>query len=185
MLFQFPGSDGVRYCFLLSDKLEPFIIIVAVSPQYGKLRRLQPHHIEDLHTAIVAFKDRYGVLNVGHFEVWKATLVYFLFLLAELPFFFSSRPKESYHYTPLDDREEADSLAASGQLSYSSKAHSTHFHLKIRVATGMYKERFPVLQLVDFDKLRECTDHVKYNYRRETVSWAEVKAMMERDVLPA
>lgn len=154
MLFQFRGSDGVRYCFLLSDKLEPFIIIVALSPTYGKLHRLTHMQLDDLFTAVVAFKQRFGI------------------------------EAESYHYTPLAEREEADSLVATGSLSRGGKTHSTHFHLKLRIATGMYKERFPVLQLIDFDKLRTCCDHVQYNYARETVPWPQVKAMMERDAIP-
>ncbi len=123
MQFQFQARDNLRFCFLVSDKLEPYMIIVALSPAHGKLLRLTKRQIDDCYTAIVAFKQRFGVDN------------------------------ESYHYTPCAEREQADAAVAAG-MSREAKAHSTHWHLKMRIATGMYKQQFPILQLLDFDHLR-------------------------------
>jgi hypothetical protein len=151
LLFQFKGTDDVRYCFLLSDKLEPFVIITVLCPRLGKLRRLKRKHVGELHAALDAFRQRFGIAD------------------------------ETYHYTSLSERDATEAFAASGQVSGAGKAHSAHFHLKMRIATGMYRQRFPVLQLFDFDKLRAQCDHVRHNYARETLSWEQVRPLVEAD----
>ena len=154
LLFQFKGTDGVHFCFLLSDKLEPFVIITALCPRRGKLRRLQRSQVGELDAALDAFRQRFGIAD------------------------------ETYHYTGLSEREQTESFAAAGHVSSAGKAHSAHFHLKMRIATGMYKQRFPVLQLFDFDRLRLNCDHVRHNYARETLSWPEVRRAIEADATP-
>lgn len=151
MLFQWRGTDDVRFCFLLSDKLEPFIIITLLCPRRGKLRRLARAQVGELAAALQAFRERFGIAD------------------------------ETYHYTPLQEREETDAFASAGGVAMSSKAHSSHFHLKMRIATAMYRQRFPVLQLFDFDALRAGVDHVRHNYARETHPWAIVVREIERD----
>ena len=99
---------GVFYCFFLSDKLEPFVIITAVHPVEGKLHRLTHAQVDDLQAALRAFKDRHGVHD------------------------------ETYHYTSLAERDEAEVFSrAGGAAAKASKAHSAHFHLKMRIATAM------------------------------------------------
>ncbi len=94
---------GVFYCFLLSDKLEPFVIIIALHPQHGRLARLAPAQVADLREAIRHFKDRFGIND------------------------------ETYSYT----QEEARVAAGAGGVAVQNKAHSSHFHLKMRIATAM------------------------------------------------
>ncbi len=103
MLFQRP-LRGVHYCFFLSDKLEPYIIVTAVDPVRGRLPRLTLAQTADLREALDLFKTRYGITS------------------------------ETYHYTPAEER--ADAAAHCGGALH-AKAHSAHFHLKMRIATAM------------------------------------------------
>eukprot|EP00043_Microstomoeca_roanoka_P009752 m.92976 g.92976 ORF g.92976 m.92976 type:complete len:231 (+) comp14683_c0_seq1:89-781(+) len=154
LVFQHEGVDRVRYCFFISDKLEPFITITVLSPEEGKLERLSSLQVVELEEALTRFKSRFGIVG------------------------------ETYHYTPLTERQETDEFVRQQSVHMSSKAHSTHFHLKMRIATEMYKDKFPVLQLMDFDRMRRTLDHIKYNYSRHTVPWDAVKQQMQRDALP-
>lgn len=61
LLFQHKGGYGVRYCFFISDKLEPYIIITAVSPVEGKLQRLAKSQVEELEEGVKRFKEQYGI----------------------------------------------------------------------------------------------------------------------------
>eukprot|EP00041_Stephanoeca_diplocostata_P027328 m.750340 g.750340 ORF g.750340 m.750340 type:complete len:109 (-) comp23157_c0_seq7:395-721(-) len=89
---------------------------------------------------------------------------------------------ESYHYTSLAERDGTDSFVARGGASRQQKSHSSHFHLKMRIASGMLLQRLPVHALLDLDVLRQKVEPVKYNYTRDTVPWDEVKALMEKDI---
>lgn len=146
-------QQGVFFCFFLSDKLEPFIIVTALHPTHGKLGRLTAAHVEGLRVALHAFKERHGIHD------------------------------ETYHYTPLTEREQTEAFHRGGGAAAHNKAHSAHFHLKMRVATAMYRLRFPVLGLFDFDRLRAACEPVRYNYARETVPLARVMAAIEADAL--
>ncbi|EGD72693.1 hypothetical protein PTSG_04422 [Salpingoeca rosetta] len=154
LIFQHPGADNVRYCFFISDKLEPFITITVLSPDEGKLGRLTAQQVVELEEGITRFKTRFGIVG------------------------------ESYHYTPLQERRETDEFVRQTSVDRASKAHSTHFHLKMRIATEMYKDKFPVLQLMNFDSMRRTLDHIKYNYSRTTVPWDRVKAQIQHDAIP-
>ena len=44
---------------------------------------------------------------------------------------------ETYHYTSYAERMATDAFVAGGGASRSSKAHSSDFHLKIRVSSAM------------------------------------------------
>lgn len=78
---------------------------------------------------------------------------------------------------------ETEQFFATGGVSASSKAHSSHFHLKMRIATEMYKAKFPILQIIDFDTMRCSVDHVRYNYSRENQQWEQVKPEMLEDAI--
>lgn len=151
LLFHHKAGD-IYFCFFLSDKLEPFIIITAVHPIYGKLGQITRTHFEELKAAIHLFKQKYGIEG------------------------------ESYHYTPMDERKETDNFVASGGTSMSSKSHSSHWHLKMRIGTNMYKDRFPILQLFNFDSLRTKLEPVEYNYKRETCSHEKMLQEVEKDL---
>jgi hypothetical protein len=70
---------------------------------------LSQNQVEDLKLAIHAFKERYGIKD------------------------------ERYHYTPLGEREETERFFKGGGTASHNKAHSAHFHLKMRIATAMYR----------------------------------------------
>ena len=144
-------KEGVHYCFFLPDKLEPFVTITAVHPTDGKLQRLDTAQAECLNSAIQEFKAKFGIHS------------------------------ESYHYTSLTERQETDQYARGGGVGASMKAHSSHFHLKMRVATGMCKERMPVLRMFDLDKARQMLEPVRYTYSRETISYEDVMKLIRRD----
>jgi len=145
--------QGIFYCFFLSDKLEPFIIITAVHPVDGKLVTLNSCQVADLREAIKAFKAKYGI------------------------------SEETYHYTGLGERQATDEFSRAGHCGGNNRSHSSHFHLKMRIATGMYKQRFPVLNLFDFDMLRQMVEPVGYNYNRETVSFEKVMRQIQEDAV--
>mmetsp|Transcript_8010 Transcript_8010/g.20576 ORF Transcript_8010/g.20576 Transcript_8010/m.20576 type:complete len:233 (+) Transcript_8010:862-1560(+) len=148
--------NDVFYCFFISDKLEPFIIITAVDPQSwsGKLHRLSYSQVNDLKTAIVAFKQKYGI------------------------------SEESYHYTGMQERAGTDDFSRAGGCANMNRSHSSHFHLKMRIATGMYMQRFPVLSLFDFHKVRQVVEPVRYNYSRDTVPFSDVMQQIMADAHP-
>jgi hypothetical protein len=149
------NTNGVFYCFLISDKLEPFIIITAVDPESwgGKLHNLTLAQVKDLKDAISSFKAKYGI------------------------------SEETYHYTGMGERNATDEFHRGGGCASNSRSHSSHFHLKMRIATGMYKARFPVLNLFDFEKLRTVAEPVRYNYSRDTVSLEAVMKQIEAEIV--
>ena len=42
----------------------------------------------------------------------------------------------------------------------------------------------PIFELVKMGELKSTVEPVKYNYSRDTVSWEECLANMQRDTLP-
>eukprot|EP00041_Stephanoeca_diplocostata_P027323 m.750412 g.750412 ORF g.750412 m.750412 type:complete len:264 (-) comp23157_c0_seq14:729-1520(-) len=126
----------LSFCFFLSDKIEPYAIITAVNHHTGRLRQLNQAQFDQLCAAINDFKTRFGVVG------------------------------ESYHYTSLAERDGTDSFVARGGASRQQKSHSSHFHLKMRIASGMLLQRLPVHALLDLDVLRQKVEPVKYNYTR-------------------
>lgn len=151
LIFQHAGESNVRYCFFISDKLEPFITITVLSPDEGKLCELSHQQVVELEEAINRFKACFGIVG------------------------------ETYHYTGLQERRETDEFVRQTSVEHRSKAHSSHFHLKMRIATQMYKDKFPVLQLMNFDSMRQTLDHIKYNYSRPTVPWERVLQQIKAD----
>ena len=90
---------------------------------------------------------------------------------------------ETYHYTGLGERDNTESFVSrgGGGAGQGNKAHSSHFHLKMRIATAMLVQRLPIHGLLDVDKLRRDAEPVRYNYTRESGPWADVKAQMQAD----
>eukprot|EP01147_Barroeca_monosierra_P005837 gene5837-9040_t len=154
LIFHSPAESGVTWCFFISDKLEPFITITALSQDEGKLSKLSSAQVVELEEALQQFKKRFGIVG------------------------------ESYHYTSLEERQETDQFVRETSVDMRSKSHSSHFHLKMRIATEMYKDKFPVLKLMNFDELRRTVDHIMHNYSRETLSWEQVKPLIEKDAQP-
>jgi hypothetical protein len=146
-------NNEVTFCFFLSDKLEPFVIITALEPKQGKLKQLRKNHLIELGAIIANFKNKYGIA------------------------------KESYHYTPLHERNETDDHTRNGIIRSKNKSHSSHWHLKMRVATAMMKEKLPIFQLFDIETVKQKVEPVQYNYSRETKTWEQVYAEMEKDVV--
>lgn len=72
------------YEFHLSDKFEPYAIAIVIHRDRGKLIRLSKTHVQDLESAVRAFKHKYGIVN------------------------------ERYHYTPYAERMETDSFVKQG-----------------------------------------------------------------------
>ena len=127
-------------------------VIVSVIGPRGRLPFLSCAQLDLLVVAIQEFKEAYGISD------------------------------ESYHYTPAKERLETDLFVREGGADRHMKAHSSHFHLKMRIATGMYLDAVKVLGLVDFAYLRKELEPVRYNYSRESVSFEVVVEMMKKDV---
>ena len=141
------------YGFFASDKLEPYVIVSAISAGGGRLSRLTHAQLDALLAAIGEFKSMYGISD------------------------------EKYHYTSLGERQETDRFVGAGGADKHSKAHSSHFHVKIRVATRMYEDAVGVLRLVDFGRLRTELEPVAYNYSREAMGRDAAERMMREDCI--
>ena len=92
----------------LSDKFEPFAVVAAIHRERGKLMRLNPDQLADLELVLAEFRQKFGLRG------------------------------ETYHYTSYEERMATDAFVAGGGASTASKAHSSDFHLKIRVSSAMY-----------------------------------------------
>lgn len=145
--------DGQHYCFFMSDKLEPFVIITVVDPVRGKLHRLTQTQVGHLDRAVANFRQRFGVTG------------------------------ETYHYTGLEERNDTETFVRGGGANRANKAHSAHFHLKMRIGTAMMTRYLPVLGMFDFGRVREQVEPVRYNYSRQTASWGETLDAIKRDSL--
>jgi len=76
-LLYFEEFEGDYFCFFLSDKFEPFMIITVVSGTTGeRLVNISARHVTFLFQAIGRFKEKYGIQG------------------------------ESYHYTGIEERLE-------------------------------------------------------------------------------
>lgn len=140
--------DGIYFIYKMSDKLEPFVIVLAVEPHSGKLNILTTKQINDLDVSLVHFRQRFGVVD------------------------------EQYHYTPLSERRDADEYVANAGISMQNKPHSTCWHMKIRIATRMYTSLLPVMNMFDLRQLSTGIDPVRYQYNRELSSWSDVKRQL-------
>jgi len=148
--FQELGGD--IYEFHLSEKIEPYIIVIVINPYAGKLTWLNRSQVACLEQSLAAFKQKYGIHN------------------------------ETYHYTSLRERQATDEFVRSGHAPRASKAHSSDFHLKMRVATAMVRHLLPALTLFDLDKARREVEPIAYNFGRENSTWAEVRAVLLSEV---
>jgi hypothetical protein len=61
-----PSGDEVGFCFLVSEQLEPIVIVVAVHGRLGRLERLEPALVTALEVAIQQFKTRFGLQNESY-----------------------------------------------------------------------------------------------------------------------
>lgn len=144
--------DDVYFCFFVSDKLEPYVIITALHVEKGRLINLNRKLMDGLKNAIYNFKRKFGISNEG------------------------------YHYTSLKERNETESSVSKGDISFQNKSHSRHWHLKMRIATGMYTQKLPILNLFDFNSAKEKIEPVKYNYSRETMTWESILEILESEI---
>jgi hypothetical protein len=152
MIYYELTSSGAYFCFFLSDKLEPFVIITCVDPEHGRLFQLTQPLLSDLEVAIINFKNKFGIQN------------------------------ETYHYTPKTERVDSHQESQSGKIAWRNKSHSTHWHLKMRIATQMYRDKLQILKLFDLDKVKNVVEPVFYNFNRTTMPWKEVFQMMEKEL---
>lgn len=141
--------NGIYYCFFLSDKLEPFVIVTALDPVDGRLVKLNAYQVTDMDKAVTDFRTKYGIAN------------------------------ETYHYTSLRERQETDKF--SGATS-DTKSHSSHWHIKIRIATAMYKKCFPVLNIIDFEKQRKEIEPIRYGYERECITYEQLLTILNLEL---
>jgi len=86
---------------------------------------------------------------------------------------------ETYHYTTLQERQNTVSFGARRE----NRAHSSSWHLKMRVATAMYREEMPISKILDFEFLKKQIEPVRYNFNRENIKWEDVYELMKRDAL--
>ena len=143
--------NSVIYEFHLSDKFEPYCIVIAIDRDEGKLIVLSKNHIVDLEQALVTFKKKYGIAN------------------------------ESYHYTPWSERKATDDFVRGGGAAMKSKAHSTDFHLKMRIGSRMYRGKFAIFGSFDFERIKQRVEPVMYNCSRECMPWQEIKAVLIKE----
>lgn len=94
-LLHFECIDQDYYCFFLSDKFEPFMIITIVDGTTGERRvAITEKHVRTLLVVIRRFKDKYGITG------------------------------ESYHYTGLEERlDTAGNGVANSMKSHSKNFH--------------------------------------------------------------
>jgi hypothetical protein len=90
---------------------------------------------------------------------------------------------ESYHYTPYSERMATDSFVKGGGASMKSKAHSTDFHLKMRISTKMYLAKLPIFGTFDFDNVKSKCEPILYNFSRTCVSWEETRQILLDEAL--
>lgn len=147
------STQGVYFCFFVSDKLEPFVIITAVHPEQGRLFELTRPLLKDLEAAVNNFKRKFGIQN------------------------------ETYHYTPRNERAETHQSSQSGKILWHNKSHSTHWHLKMRIATQMYRDKMPILHFFDLDKVKNAVEPVFYNFNRATLPWKDVLQIDRKSVV--
>mmetsp|Transcript_66535 Transcript_66535/g.178045 ORF Transcript_66535/g.178045 Transcript_66535/m.178045 type:complete len:231 (+) Transcript_66535:1-693(+) len=144
---------GTVFEFHLSDKFEPYAIIIAFDPDSDNLLvQLSTRQLDGLDKARRDFMQRYKLPDMG------------------------------YHYTPLQERLETDRFVAENSVARSSKAHSTVFHLKMRVPDAFYRSHLPALQAARAAELSGL-DPVVYNYSRPVATWDETEAALRRDAL--
>ena len=144
---------GVFYEFHLSDKMEPYAIACVLHPDRGPLTRLTRAQVADLAEALAQLRVRLGLQG------------------------------ETYHYTPLAEREATEAFVRGGGAAVRAKAHSRDFHLKIRVPTALCTTTIVALQLVDFAAVRTRIEPVQYQYARETLDWDQVHALLLADAI--
>eukprot|EP00037_Helgoeca_nana_P009459 m.82996 g.82996 ORF g.82996 m.82996 type:complete len:208 (+) comp19594_c0_seq1:281-904(+) len=139
----------------LSDKFEPFAILLVMHPDKGKLHRLDHDQIAGVADAVAEFRAKFGITG--------------------------------FHYTSFAERMETEQFVNGGGAARKSKAHSAHFHLKIRIKKEVYVGRLPVFAALKYDEIEECVEPVQYNANRETVTWEVVHTVlkMEADQLVA
>lgn len=86
--------SGVHYCFFMSDKIEPYVIITALDARVGRLVALTKQQIGDVTAAVGVFKAKYHISN------------------------------ESYHYTGIGERMEGYAFSRNTETkSHSSHWH--------------------------------------------------------------
>jgi hypothetical protein len=151
MMHHFPRGAQL-YCFMMSDKFEPFVIVTVLDAHHGKLHALSAAQVEDLQAALGSFKARFGIDG------------------------------ESYHYTSMRERQ------AAGGAAPRQRAHSLHFHLKMRVGTRMMLECIPALQVLaptaaDVQAWKGV-DAVRHQFGRPTMDWAAARELILQDADP-
>lgn len=141
--------------FHLSDKIEPYVIIIAFDPSSnGNLVSLSPEQLLGLEEAIKEFAAQYKC-------VYDELL---------------------FHYTTKTERFETDTFSANAARG--TKAHSTVFHLKMKVSSEFYIKHFPILRWLPMNEMMGL-DTVKYNFSRETMPWDDVLLLLQNDCVPS
>ena len=152
------------FCYFVSDKLEPFVIVTALPAhgsaaardgRDGRLARLTVAQTHALARSVADFRRRFRLEG------------------------------ESYHYTGFGERREDSAFArSSGALGMGCKAHSSNWHLKIRVPTSMCAAYLNIWKLLNISDLRTTVEPVKYNFTRETLPWKTVFEQLLQDAIP-
>jgi hypothetical protein len=74
--------------------------------------------------------------------------------------------------------QATDAFVKGGGASMKSKAHSTDFHLKIRIPTLMYSTKFAIFGTFDFEAIKRQVEPVQYNCSRECLGWPDIKTVL-------
>ena len=141
----------LQFCYMYSDKLEPYVIVVVLHPQYGRLKQLSTLQIDDLEKSLSSFRHKFGLQD------------------------------EKYHYTCLSERKNTDKFVGGSGCNSSSKAHSSHFHLKILIPSAMYNRNFQVCELFNLGTLVSTIEPIKYNFSRECTNYDDTIKLLRGD----
>jgi hypothetical protein len=143
-----------------APQFEPFAVVAAVHRQRGSLRRLSPAQLADLEEVrlkrLVVESPwlQFTSECQRFFDPHRASITSrFGQVLEEFRAKFAIHG-ESYHYTCYAERAATDAFVAGGGASTRSKAHSSDFHLKIRVSSRMYCDRLRIFRCFDFARVK-------------------------------
>lgn len=87
----------------------------------------------------------------------------------------------AYHGAAVNTSFLCTHAHTTGGADIKNKAHSTDFHLKIRIGTRMYMDMLPVFTLLRLSVLREHIEPVQYNFTRETQAWDDTRATLMKE----
>eukprot|EP00211_Chloroparvula_japonica_P016445 CAMPEP_0119120052 /NCGR_PEP_ID=MMETSP1310-20130426/1272_1 /TAXON_ID=464262 /ORGANISM="Genus nov. species nov., Strain RCC2339" /LENGTH=215 /DNA_ID=CAMNT_0007109515 /DNA_START=103 /DNA_END=750 /DNA_ORIENTATION=+ len=72
MIYKQSDGDGNHCCFFLSNKFEPFVIVIILNDREGRLTYLNSQTVELLKEAILKFKAHFQIQSEGYYYTQTA-----------------------------------------------------------------------------------------------------------------